>query len=125
VPKPTIVIVDDDRTILELLLINLQRRGYRVIPVADSREALSTIEAQRPALIILDVMMPYIDGWEILKEMRDNPVLSGTKVVMLTARGAPRDIMIGKDILGADEYLVKPFVMAEMLDIVHRMIESA
>jgi DNA-binding response OmpR family regulator len=119
---PKIVVVDDDEYIRALLLVNLERRGYEVKLVEDSRKALETIERFEPELVILDVMMPNVDGWELLKMIKDNPHFDGVKVLMLTARVSPRDRMIGRDILKADEYMNKPFVVGDLLTVLQRML---
>jgi two-component system response regulator VicR len=102
-----ILVVDDDPNIRELLQVNLQAAGYDVRLATDGSEALDRLRQEQLDCLILDVMMPDTDGWEVLKTVRDQ--YPGVRIVMLTARDKPRDRMIGKDILGADEYLTKPF----------------
>ncbi len=119
-----IVVVDDDEYIRALLLVNLERRGYDVRLVEDSRNTPQAIEEFRPRVIILDVMMPNVDGWELLKIIKDNPRFEAMKVLMLTARSSARDRMIGKDILKADEYMNKPFAVGDLLEIIKRLFDE-
>src|SRR5512143_2696978 len=97
--RPKILVIDDDPTIRELLFVNLERRGFSVAVVGDSRFALAAVSSGQPDLVILDVMMPDVDGWEICKMIRDDRRLDTVRILMLTARGTPRDRMIGKEIL--------------------------
>jgi two-component system, OmpR family, alkaline phosphatase synthesis response regulator PhoP len=119
-----IAVVDDDEYVRELVAVNLQKRGYAVITVGDSTQALAIIEANHPDLVILDIMMPNVDGWEILKLIKDNEQFNDMKVLMLTARTSPKDQMIGKEILNADEYMMKPFDIADLLNAVKRLIDE-
>jgi DNA-binding response OmpR family regulator len=111
----TILIVDDDANIRTLLTVNLTAKGYAVEAAIDGRDAIDKISAHPPWLIILDVMMPEIDGWEVCKYVKDDPDLAGVKIVMLTARDTERDKLIGRKVLKADEYLTKPFDIDELL----------
>lgn len=115
-----IIIVDDDPVILELVQINLKFRGYDVTPVQNGNEALDKIAEIMPDLIVLDVMMPDIDGWEILKVIKDFYADSNMKVIMLTAKSSEKDKMIGRSILKADEYITKPFNIEDLLKSVRK-----
>ncbi len=119
-----IAIIDDDPNIRELLYVNLQRRGYTAVSEGDSTRALETIEKHMPDLIVLDVMMPEIDGWELCKIIRDNHKFSSIKIVMLTAKSTAKDKMIGKEILKADEYVTKPFDMGYLIQTVKRLLDE-
>jgi two-component system, OmpR family, response regulator MprA len=107
----TILIVDDDRKITDMLRRTLAYEGYRVATAADGHEALIKAQAQRPDLIVLDWLMPGLDGIEVAKRVRE---ADDTPILMLTARDAVEDRVIGLD-SGADDYLVKPFTPAELL----------
>jgi two-component system, OmpR family, alkaline phosphatase synthesis response regulator PhoP len=117
-----ILIVDDDANIRELILVNLTAAGYEVKTASDGKEAIEKISSFLPALIILDIMMPEIDGWEVCKFVRDDPYLEHIKIIMLTARGSDRDKLIGKGILKADDYLTKPFDIDELMSIIKRRL---
>jgi DNA-binding response OmpR family regulator len=108
---PAILVVDDDPRMLRLLRLNLERAGYRVATEGDGAAALDRVEVERPDLILLDVMMPALDGFTFLARLRE---FSAIPVIMLTAKGEERDKVRGLD-LGADDYLTKPFGPAELL----------
>ncbi|MFH1379952.1 MAG: response regulator [bacterium] len=107
--KKKILVVDDEKPIRELIRVNLEARGYKVALANNGSEAVALLESEQFELIILDVMMPDMDGWEVCKYIRDHPVLHEAKIIMLTARAAPKDKMIGLDILKANMYITKPF----------------
>jgi len=121
VEQPAVLIVDDDPNVLELLRVNLRAQGYDVTAASNGTEALAAIERQTPRLMVLDVMMPEMDGWEVCKQVRDR-FRDSVKIVMLTAKDTARDRIIGKDILKADEYLTKPFDIDELLATVRRLV---
>jgi DNA-binding response OmpR family regulator len=123
--KPsTILVVDDDRNIRELISVNLRSAGYSVIVASDGNEAMEKIHAQTPDLIILDIMMPEIDGWELCKWVRDDPQLGNVKILMLTAKGTERDKLIGREIFKADEYMTKPFEIDLLQQTVSRLLNG-
>ena len=122
--KNRILIVDDDPHISELLHVNLDAAGYDVARAANGHEAIDRIAAARPDLIVLDVMMPEMDGWELCKTIRDDPECRDIRIVMLTARDTDRDKMIGKGVFGVDEYLTKPFDMGELLARCRRLLDA-
>ncbi|MBO5008802.1 MAG: response regulator transcription factor [Clostridia bacterium] len=120
----TIVIVDDDKNICELVRLYLTKEGFEVKCAYAGRQALKLIEAEKPAAVILDVMLPEIDGIEVLKQIRQT---SKIPVIMLTAKGETIDKVLGLE-LGADDYVVKPFEPKELiarLKAVLRRSESA
>lgn len=103
---PTILVVDDEKDILELLKYNLEKEGYKVLTAHNGREALKVVR-QKPDLVILDIMMPELDGWEVCKAIRKDPSTAKIPVVFLTARDSEFDEVLGLE-LGADDYIVKP-----------------
>src|SRR3990170_4918215 len=107
----TILIVDDDRKITDMLRRTLAYEGYHVVMAADGHEALAIAQTQQPDLVVLDWLMPGLDGIEVAKRMR---AAGDTPILMLTARDAVEDRVTGLD-SGADDYLVKPFTPAELL----------
>jgi DNA-binding response OmpR family regulator len=117
----TILIVDDDPNVRELIRVNLAAHAYDVLAAADGSEAVRAVEQKVPELIILDVMMPEMDGWEVCKLVRDK-YQDAIKIIMLTAKDTARDKIIGKNILKADEYLTKPFDIDDLLATVHRLL---
>jgi two-component system alkaline phosphatase synthesis response regulator PhoP len=107
-----ILVVEDEEAIAEGLLLNLERKGYAPELAADGRQALARARAERFDLILLDVRLPEIDGFEVCRELRREGDL--TPILILTARGQPDDVVYGLK-LGADGYLTKPFDLGELL----------
>lgn len=107
----TVLIVDDDRKIIDMLRRTLAYEGYHVITATDGHQALVQAQTQRPDVVILDWLMPGLDGIEVARRLRE---ADGTPILMLTARDAVEDRVEGLD-SGADDYLVKPFAPAELL----------
>ena len=107
-PREKILIVDDEEDILELVNYNLSKEGYRVVCAATGEDALVEAKAQLPDLIILDLMLPGVDGLDVCRSMRMDPATTKIPIVMLTAKGEESDIVSGLE-LGADDYITKPF----------------
>jgi len=112
--KPRILVVDDEPEAVELIEFNLKQSGYSVSTAADGAEALKKARSQVPDLIVLDVMLPEMDGFEICKTLRLDPTTARVPIVMLTAKAAEIDRVLGLE-LGADDYLTKPFSTRELL----------
>jgi len=104
----TILAVDDEEDILELVDYNLTKEGFRVIRVTSGEKALELAKTERPDLVILDLMLPGLDGLEVCKHLRSARATSDIPIVMLTAKGEEADIVLGLE-LGADDYVTKPF----------------
>lgn len=109
--KQKILIADDDSNISELISLYLNKEGYETAKAADGREALEMFRSFNPDLIILDIMMPEMDGYEVCREVRKT---SQTPIIMLTAKGETFDKVLGLE-LGADDYMVKPFDTKELV----------
>lgn len=108
-----VLVVDDEPSVVEVVNLYLQREGFRVRVAQNGREALTKIQEEVPALVVLDVMLPQIDGLEIMRRLRDDPT-SDVPVIMLTARSQETDRIYGLE-LGADDYVTKPFSPAELV----------
>ena len=108
-----ILVVDDDKAINELIKVNLELVGYSVVQAYDGIEGFAVAKQELPSLIILDVMMPDVDGYTVAQRVRLNPELKNTPILMLTALSQLNDKVKGFDI-GVDDYLVKPFEMEEL-----------
>jgi DNA-binding response OmpR family regulator/DNA-binding CsgD family transcriptional regulator len=120
-----VLVVDDEPDVRELIQANLEADGHKVVLAADGREALANLQAIRPDVIVLDVMMPSIDGWEVLERLKReaDEELTTIPVLMLTARGEPEDRLRG-GIEGAIRYLVKPFDPDELCREVREALEG-
>ncbi len=112
--KSRILVVDDEPEAVELVEFNLKQSGYAVITAADGAEALKKARSQTPDLIVLDVMLPEMDGFEICKALRLDPSTAKIPILMLTAKAAEIDRVLGLE-LGANDYLTKPFSPRELL----------
>jgi phosphate regulon transcriptional regulator PhoB len=112
--KPKILVVDDEPDALELISYNLKAAGYDVATAADGEEALKKARNAQPALIILDVMLPEVDGLEVCKTLRREPATATVPIIMLTAKAAEIDRVLGLE-LGADDYVTKPFSPRELI----------
>ena len=117
-----ILIVDDDLESLQLIGMMLQRRGYKVIPASSGSEALAKAEHEKPHLVILDIMMPGLDGYRVCRELRSNPCTAHLPVLMFTAKTSPEDKTTGFE-AGADGYLAKPVRPAELALQVEALLE--
>ena len=106
--KEKILIVDDEGDILELLRFNLTREGYKVSCASSGEETLRLVQSEMPDLIVLDLMLPGMDGLEVARRLKDNANTRNVPIVMLTAKGEEADIVTGLE-LGADDYITKPF----------------
>jgi len=112
--KMKIVVVEDDQDILQLLAYNMQASGFEVLTSRDGFEALSVVRRSLPDLVILDLMLPSLDGFEVCKELKRDPETKRIPILMLTARGEEVDRIVGLE-LGADDYVVKPFSPRELI----------
>ncbi|MCS7225023.1 MAG: response regulator [Armatimonadetes bacterium] len=121
--KKRILVVDDERHIVRLVQVNLERHGYQVLTAYDGVECLEKARSDKPDLIVLDVMMPRLDGFQALQQLKDDPQTKDIPVIMLTARAQDRDVLAGYT-YGADLYLTKPFNPLELISLVKRVFES-
>ncbi len=109
-----ILVVDDDHSITKVIRAYLEQSGYQVLTAADGETALHMLRRERPDLVILDVMMPHRDGWEVTQVVRADKSLAATPIIMLTARVEDTDKIVGLE-LGADDYITKPFNAREVV----------
>jgi len=116
-----ILIVDDDKNICEVIKLYLQKEGYKVTLAYDGQAGIEAFERSTPSLVVLDIMMPRKDGWEVLKQIRKS---SAVPVIMLTAKGETIDKVLGLE-LGADDYIVKPFDPKEFIARVKAVMRRA
>lgn len=120
-----IMVVDDDKNICELLRLYLEKEGYAVILCHDGQEAVAKFNALNPNMILLDVMIPSLDGWQVCREIRKK---SNVPIIMLTAKGETFDKVLGLE-LGADDYVVKPFdtkeIVARIKAVLRRISQTA
>ena len=117
----TILVVDDEPRILDVVRRYLERDGYAVRLARDGQEAIDAFHAEQPALVVLDLMLPRVDGWQVCRELRR---VSAVPILMLTARAEESDTLLGLD-LGADDYMTKPFSPRELVARVRALLRRA
>jgi two-component system, OmpR family, alkaline phosphatase synthesis response regulator PhoP len=122
--KVTILVVDDEEDIIELVELNLAREDYRILSCTTGEKALEIAGSKLPDLIILDLMLPGIDGLEVCRRLKGDSKTASIPVIMLTARGEETDIVIGLE-LGADDYITKPFSGRVLVARVRRLLQKA
>jgi two-component system alkaline phosphatase synthesis response regulator PhoP/two-component system response regulator VicR len=122
-PGKKVMAVDDERHIVRLIQVNLERSGYQVVTAFDGPDALKKVETDRPDLIVLDVMMPKMDGFEVLKRLQANPETREIPVIMLTAKAQDADVFRGWA-SGVSAYLTKPFNPLELITFVRRILSG-
>jgi two-component system phosphate regulon response regulator PhoB len=114
-PKSKILVVEDDRSLSEILVYNLDKSGYEVSLAIDGRDGLSQAQLKLPEIILLDVMLPFMDGIEVCRRIRSKPETAGAIIIMLTAKTEEADQLIGFSV-GADDYVTKPFSVRVLLE---------
>ena len=120
--KRRILLADDDPGLRRLIGTTLGTEDFELLHATDGEEALQMARQQRPELVLLDVNMPKLDGFEVCRSLKSEPETAGIKVVMLTARGADVDRAKGRD-AGADDYFIKPFSPVQLLNKVYALLE--
>ncbi len=119
--KPVVLVVDDDPGILKLVSLNLELEGYQVLTANEGKLAVQIVENDQPTLVILDIMMAGMDGFQVCQRVRE---FSEVPIIMLTAKGRVEDVIHGLDV-GADDYVVKPFSTDELLARVRAVLRRA
>ncbi|MCU1430445.1 MAG: putative two-component system response regulator, partial [Actinomycetia bacterium] len=119
---PTVLVVDDNSDLRQLVAFHLGRQGFQVVTASDGFEALAVFERSRPDLVLLDIMMPRRDGFEVLADLRHRD--DRVPVVMLSARSTPNDVTRGLE-LGADDYIVKPFSRYDLLQRIRKFLDTS
>jgi len=117
----SVLIADDDPNILRALSFLMQREGHSVRTATDGRQALDAVEEEKPDLVLLDLMMPRANGYEVCRALRSNPGHAGVRIIMLTAKGRDADEQAGLA-LGADAYITKPFAISDVTECVAQVL---
>ena len=123
--KGTVLIVDDEENMVHLLRVIFESAGYKVLSALSGREALEVLSGRTPDVVLLDIMMPEMDGWEVFRRMREDPSLPDVPVVVITAKKDEIDRQMGTELLRVDGYVTKPFVRKELVRTVERIIEGS
>ena len=120
--RPKILVVDDEPEAVELVEFNLKQAGFEVITASDGAEALRKAHSALPTLVVLDLMLPEVDGLEVCKMLRRDPATASIPIVMVTAKAAEIDRILGLE-LGADDYITKPFSPRELVLRIKRIVQ--
>ena len=121
IPSPLILIADDSRTIVSMVGSRLERSGYEVLTAANGESALQLAEERRPALIVLDVEMPGLDGYEVTRRLRAGDATRTIPIVLLTSHDTEAEVAAGYE-AGATEYITKPFSPQELEAVIERLL---
>ncbi len=121
--KKKVLVVDDEIPIQRIVKFNLEKEGYDVSLADNGKKALESVKQSRPDIILLDVMMPEMDGYEVCKALKQNKSTKNIPVIMLTARGQESDEKKGLD-AGADDYITKPFSPKKLMELVREKLAS-
>lgn len=117
-----IMVVDDEPDTVDLVKLVLETEGFEVIPAYSGKECLEKLKVEKPAAVLLDIMMPEMDGWEVFHKIKEE--YADLPVAMLTVRDRDIDKMLGLHVLKADDYIVKPFGRKELIDRVKKIIKG-
>ena len=120
-----IIVIEDDQEMIDLVRLILSRKGYEVIGAMGGREGLAAVERTKPDLVLLDLMMPDLDGWEVFRQMKANEQTKDVPVIVVTAKAQSIDKVLGLHIAKVDDYITKPFGPSELLASVLRVLEEA
>jgi len=124
VSKGKILVVDDEVNITQILEFSIGAEGYEVIAAQNGEEAIDKARREQPDLIILDIMMPIIDGYEACRILKSNPLTKNIPVILLTAKGRDIDRRFGYEV-GATDYIIKPFSPNKLVDKIHKLLSCA
>lgn len=119
-----VVCIDDEPEMIDLVTLILSREGFKVIGASGGIQGLQIVEDVQPGLILLDLMMPDLDGWEVYQRLKSNPHTSHIPVIVLTARAQSIDKVLGLHIAKVDDYITKPFGPAELLSSVQKVLSE-
>jgi DNA-binding response OmpR family regulator len=117
-----VVCVEDEPEMIDLVRLILAKEGFDVVGVSGGLEGLATIERLQPDLVLLDLMMPDMDGWEVYRRMKANPSISNIPVIVVTAKAQSIDKVLGLQVAKVDDYITKPFGPAQLLKSVERVL---
>ncbi|HSG18386.1 MAG TPA: response regulator [Anaerolineae bacterium] len=122
--KPTILCIEDEEEMIELITLILTRHNYNVVGALGGQAGLDGVRKLKPDLVLLDLMMPEIDGWELLQRVRADPKLQQIPVIVVTARASEIDRIFGLQVAGVEGYITKPFGPEELVQSVRRVLQA-
>jgi DNA-binding response OmpR family regulator len=121
---PKVLVIDDDPVIVELLRVNFEIEGFDVVSAADGREGFERAQADRPDVVLSDIMMPRFDGLQLLSRLKTDPTTKALPVILLSAKAQNAEVQQGLD-MGADDYVTKPFDPFELIDRVNAVLAKS
>ncbi len=121
----TVLCIEDEPGVIELIRLILERRGLQVVGAESGPEGLSAIQHLRPTLVLLDLMLPGMDGWEVYRRMKADEMMKKIPVIVVTAKAANIDEMLARHIAKVDDYVKKPFALQELVEKVDRVLNRA
>ena len=119
---PTILYIDDEPGMIDLVRLVMGRRGCRVVGALSGQEGIDIMSSERPDLILLDIMMPQQDGWEVYRYIKGNPDLKDLPVIIISARTQPIEVILAKEVNKVDDYIAKPFGPSELVRSIERVL---
>ena len=118
----TVVCIEDEPGVIELIRLILERRGYKVVGAVSGMEGLEVVRQVQPSLVLLDLMMPVMDGWEVYRRMKADVMMKTIPVIIVTAKAEGIDEVLAKHIAKVDDYIKKPFSLRELLQSIERVL---
>ena len=122
--KRRVLCIEDEPEMIDLIRLILERKGFEVIGAVGGQEGLDTVRREKPDLVLLDLMMPDVDGWEVYRQMKADDELKSIPVVVVTAKAQSIDKVLGLHIAKVDDYVTKPFGPTDLLDSVDRVLKN-
>jgi CheY-like chemotaxis protein len=119
-----VVCIEDDPEMVELIRLILNRRGIEVTGASDGREGLKLVAEKQPDVVLLDLMMPGMDGWEVYQQMKSDPAIQHIPVIVVTAKAQNIDKVLGLHIAKVDDYIAKPFSPQDLMDSVEKILNK-
>lgn len=119
-----IIYIDDDIEMIYLIKMILERKGYEIISINDGLESVEIIKKEQPDLVMLDLMMPNIDGWDIYHQLKSNEITSEIPVIIISAKAQPIDKVLGLQIAKVNNYISKPFRPQELIDSIENILNN-
>jgi len=120
-----VVCIEDEPDMIDLIKLILGRKGFEVIGAEGGQEGLKTIRKQKPDLVLLDLMMPDVDGWEVYQQMKADAALKDIPVIVVTAKAQSIDKVLGLQIVKVDDYIAKPFSTEELMESIERVLSRS
>jgi DNA-binding response OmpR family regulator len=119
-----VVYIEDEPEMIDLVKLILSRKGFEVLGASGGREGLALVQSLRPTLVLLDLMMPDLDGWDVFQQMKADPATRAIPVIVITAKAQNIDKVLGLHIAKVDDYIAKPFSPQELVDSVTRVLQA-